>query len=75
MHATVTLPAPGAKRFTLLALAAVLSYLALATLQNFLIQERVGLALSPWQVFRSTVKLLVRAGPWVPFLMAPPSVT
>ncbi|KAK9827140.1 hypothetical protein WJX74_008025 [Apatococcus lobatus] len=70
MHAT---SASAAKHTALVLTASVIAYLLLATLQNYSIAESVGLALPPWQVFRSTVKLLVTSGPWIPFLMHPPA--
>ena len=63
------------KRATLVTAAAVTAYLTLCTLQVYRISASVGLDISPWTVFLTTVKLMATAGPWVPFLMHPPSGT
>ncbi len=60
-------------RIALLAAAALAAYVLACALQCYLIAEKLGTGLSFCAVLKSTVKLMFAAGPWVPFVMQPPS--
>ncbi len=55
--------------------AALLAYVLACALQLYNVQRGLGLSLTPLQVLSSTLKLMANQGPWVPFLMNPPSTT
>lgn len=54
-------------------LACIAAYILACAWQMYSIQSGLGLALPFSTVFTSTLKLMFTRGPWIPFLMHPPS--